>query len=75
MRTVETDAGRTVVEPLASGLVHPWGMALLPDGRLLVTERAGRLRVWSADAGLSEPVPGIPEVWANGQGGLLDVAL
>lgn len=75
MRTVETDAGRTVVEPLASGLVHPWGMALLPDGRLLVTERAGRLRVWSADAGLSEPVAGIPEVWANGQGGLLDVAL
>ncbi|MEZ4422343.1 MAG: PQQ-dependent sugar dehydrogenase [Gemmatimonadota bacterium] len=74
-RTVETDAGRTVVEPLASGLVHPWGMALLPDGRLLVTERAGRLRVWSADAGLSEPVAGIPEVWANGQGGLLDVAL
>lgn len=61
--------------PVATGLEHPWGMALLPDGALLVTERPGRLRLVAADGSVSEPVAGVPEVYAEGQGGLLDVAL
>ncbi|MBY0407414.1 MAG: PQQ-dependent sugar dehydrogenase, partial [Rickettsiales bacterium] len=54
---------------------HSWGMAFLPDGRMLVTERPGRLRIVSADRVLSKPLAGVPEVYAEGQGGLLDVAL
>lgn len=61
----------TVVE----GLQNPWGMTFLPSGRLLVTERPGRLRVAGADGKLSAPVAGLPPVDARGQGGLLDVAL
>ncbi len=66
---------RLAVETVAEGLVHPWGLAFLPDGRMLVTERPGRLRIVSADGTLSEPLKGVPEVVAQGQGGLLDVAL
>ena len=62
-------------ETFARGLVHPWGLAFLPDGRLLVTERPGRLRIVDQQGELSAPIGGIPEVYANGQGGLLDVAL
>lgn len=53
----------------------PWGMAFLPDGRLLVTEREGRLRVIDRNGTVSEPVIGMPEVRAEGQGGLLDVTI
>lgn len=74
-RTVDTETGTIKVETLAEGLDHPWGMAFLPDGRLLVTERAGDLRIMSADGTLTEPLSGVPKVVANGQGGLLDVAL
>lgn len=63
------------VETVAGGLEHPWGMALLPDGALLVTERPGRLRVVAPDGTVSDPLKGVPEVFARGQGGLLDVAL
>jgi glucose/arabinose dehydrogenase len=59
---------------VAVGLEHPWGLAFLPDGRLLVTERPGRLRLVSRD-GVSEPLAGVPAVYARGQGGLLDVSL
>ena len=62
------------VETVAEGLEHPWGLAFLPDGAMLVTERPGRMRV-IRDGVLSEPVRGVPEVDARGQGGLLDVAL
>ncbi len=61
----------TVVE----GLQNPWGMTFLPNGKMLVTERAGRLRVVTADGKMSEPVTGLPAVDARNQGGLLDVAL
>ena len=74
-RTVDTETGTIKVETLAEGLDHPWGMAFLPDGRLLVTERAGDLRIMSADGTLTEPLSGVPKVVATGQGGLLDVAL
>ena len=60
---------------VAEGLQNPWGMAFLPGGRMLVTERPGRLRVVGADGTMSEPVEGLPAVDARGQGGLLDVAL
>ncbi len=63
------------VETIASGLEHPWSVALLPDGGFLVTERPGRLRRISADGEVSAPLKGVPEVFASGQGGLLDVAL
>jgi glucose/arabinose dehydrogenase len=63
------------VETIASGLEHAWGLALLPDGGYLVTERPGRLRVVAPDGTLSDPVQGLPEVLARGQGGLLDVAV
>jgi aldose sugar dehydrogenase len=60
---------------VAGGLQHPWGLALLDDGRMLVTERPGRMRLVAKDGTLSEPLGGIPEVVARGQGGLLDVTL
>ena len=73
-RTISTKAGQIKVETIADGLQHPWGLAFLPDGRLLVTERPGRLRLL-ADGKLSKPLSGVPKVFAQGQGGLLDVAL
>ena len=63
------------VQTLATGLSHPWAMAFLPDGRLLVTERVGRLRILDKSNKLSEPIGGVPEVFHQGQGGLQDVAL
>ena len=63
------------VETFARGLVHPWGLAFLPDGRLLVTERPGRLRLISKQGELAPAISGVPDVYASGQGGLLDVAL
>ncbi|WP_312628885.1 PQQ-dependent sugar dehydrogenase [Scandinavium sp.] len=64
------------VEVLQRKLDHPWSMAFLPDNKgLLITLRGGQLRLWQEGKGLSDPLLGIPRVWANGQGGLLDVAL
>lgn len=64
------------VEQLLDGLDHPWSLAFLPDEKhLLITERSGQLRLWSAEDGLSPPISGVPEVWAQRQGGLLDVVL
>lgn len=60
---------------LAEKLEHPWGMARLPDGAMLITERPGRLRLLSADGVLSDPVKGVPQVDNRQQGGLLDVAI
>jgi glucose/arabinose dehydrogenase len=62
-------------EEIASGLAHPWAIVFLPDGRMLVTERAGRLRVITREGQISAPVAGLPAVDARGQGGLLDVVL
>lgn len=63
------------VTPVAEGLVHPWGIAFLPGGAMLVTERPGRLRLVRPGSGVPAIVTGTPEVWANGQGGLLDVEI
>jgi aldose sugar dehydrogenase len=62
-------------ETLAEGLSHPWGIAALPDGGFLVTERSGDLRHLAMDGTLSDPIEGVPDVLAQKQGGLLDVAL
>ena len=74
-RTVESKDGSIKVETIADGLDEPWGMAFLPDGRLLVTEKGGTLRIVAKDGTISDPVKGVPKVIASGQGGLLDVAL
>lgn len=63
------------VETVATGLEHPWGLDFLPDGRMLVSERPGRLRLVTPDGKLSAPLSGVPAVQARGQGGLLDVAV
>ncbi|SDY24907.1 Glucose/arabinose dehydrogenase, beta-propeller fold [Lysobacter sp. yr284] len=73
--SVPSDLGELRVTEVASGLEHPWAVALLPDGGFLVTERAGRLRRVGADGAISAPLKNVPEVWAQGQGGLLDVVL
>jgi glucose/arabinose dehydrogenase len=74
-RTVPTEAGAVKVETIAKGLDHPWGLAFLPDGEMLVTEKPGTLRRVSKDGAVSKPLSGVPEVVAMGQGGLLDVAI
>ncbi|MBR1238380.1 PQQ-dependent sugar dehydrogenase [Bradyrhizobium sp. AUGA SZCCT0182] len=70
-----SSAGGLEVRTFARGLVNPWSLAFLPDGRMLVTERPGRIRVVSAEGQLSPPLKGVPDVWASGQGGMLDVAI
>lgn len=70
-----SSAGELSVETVASGLENPWGLAFLPDGRMLVTERPGRLRLVETDGKLSRPINGVPSVVARGQGGLLGIAL
>ncbi len=74
-RTFATEVGQIRVETLAEGLSHPWALAFLPEGGLLVTERAGTLRHVSAAGEISPPLAGVPAVEARDQGGLLDVAL
>ena len=71
----DSSSGPLQVQTMASGLVHPWALAFLPDKSLLVTERPGRMRIVSPEGQLSAPLKGVPEVWASGQGGLLDVSL
>lgn len=60
---------------VATGLDNPWALAFLPDGRMLVTERIGRLRVVSREGAVSPPLAGLPPVYASGEGGLMDVAV
>jgi len=74
--TYKSEEGTLTVDEVATGLQHPWALAFLPDKKgMLVTERPGNLRIVSADGKLSEPLGGVPKVWAQGQGGLLDVVL
>src|SRR5918997_3154928 len=72
---VRTDKVEVIVETVARGLQNPWGLAFLPDGRMLVTEKPGRLRIADAEGKLSGPIKGMPRIAAGRQGGLLDVAL
>lgn len=78
---VQTDAPRPTAqagaraEPVASGLENPWGLAFLPSGDMLVTERPGRVRYVTAGGQVSRPLQGAPKAVAGGQGGMLDVAV
>jgi glucose/arabinose dehydrogenase len=74
VKTVPTSAGPVEVSRFADGLERPWGIDFLPDGRALVTEKPGRLRIMARDGSLSPPLAGTPKVFAQGQGGLMDVA-
>lgn len=72
-RTFETEHYTVRVATVADGLDHPWSLAWLPDGRMLVAERPGRLRIVAPGGEVSAPVAGLPEIAAGGQGGLMDV--
>jgi len=73
--TFPTSAGDVTVQTVATGLAHPWSLAFLPDGRMLVTERPGRMRIVTREGKLSPPLTGVPPVLARGQGGLFDIVL
>lgn len=71
-----SEEGQLTVSTVAEGLRNPWALAFLPDGQgMLVTERPGNLRVVSAEGKVGPPLSGVPKVWVEGQGGLLDVVL
>jgi aldose sugar dehydrogenase len=70
-----SSAGELEVRTIARGLANPWALAFLPDGKMLVTERPGRMRIVTTEGQISPPLKGVPEVWASGQGGLLDVVI
>ncbi|MGJ4729106.1 PQQ-dependent sugar dehydrogenase [Luteimonas sp. SDU101] len=72
-QVLESEHGRLAVQVLAEGLVHPWALAFLPDGTMLVSERPGRLRRIDADGTVSDALDGVPEAFVQGQSGLLDV--
>lgn len=73
-QTIDSSAGALTATVVAEGLDHPWGLALLGDGRMLVTERSGALRLVT-DGKVGAPIAGTPAVFHQGQGGLLDIAL
>ena len=75
IESVHTGEAVVSVVEVAAGLDTPWGMTFLPDGRMLVTERPGNLVIVAADGAVSSPLAGTPTVYAQGQGGLMDVAL
>jgi glucose/arabinose dehydrogenase len=76
VQTFKSEEGTVEVTTVVRGLEHPWSVAFLPEQQgMLVTERPGNLRWVSAEGKLSAPLSGVPEVWAKGQGGLLDVVL
>jgi glucose/arabinose dehydrogenase len=72
--TIKTEKVTLSIETLATGLDHPWAVEVLPDDAIVITERSGKLRILR-DGKLGKPVKGMPDVYVDGQGGLLDVAL
>jgi aldose sugar dehydrogenase len=74
-QVIQTSAGELRVDTVAKDLSRPWGFQFLPDGRMIVTERAGNIRIVGKDGTLSPPIEGAPKVLARGQGGMLDIAL
>lgn len=73
--TISSKAGPIDVKEITTSLSHPWGLAFLPDGRMLVTERSGNLRYVSQDGQVSAPIAGLPALYVKGQGGLLDIVV
>ena len=74
-QAIQTSAGELRVDTIAKDLSHPWGLQFLPDGRMIVTERDGDIRIVAKDGKMSPPLAGAPKVLARGQGGMLDIAL
>jgi glucose/arabinose dehydrogenase len=72
---ITTEKHKIKVDTITTSLNNPWGIAFLPDGRILVTERSGKILIVENDKLLDEQVQGVPEVFAKGQGGLLDIQL
>ena len=73
--TFNTSAGKVAVTTIAEHLAHPWSLAFLPDRRMLVTERPGRMHIVTIDGKISAPLPGVPKVFHRSQAGLMDVVL
>ncbi|MBL7873336.1 MAG: PQQ-dependent sugar dehydrogenase [Cyclobacteriaceae bacterium] len=73
--TITTEKQKFVLESITTELQRPWGMAFLPDGRAMVTEKDGEIRIIKDGKLLEEKISGVPEVFNNGQGGLLDIQL
>ena len=74
-QSFKSSAGDLKVETVVRGIVNPWAIAFLPDSRMLITERPGRMRIATRDGKLSPPLTGVPKVFAVSQGGLHDVVL
>jgi len=72
---IDSELHRFRIETIATGLDMPWGMVFLPDGRLLLTERVGRLRILTIGGALEEPITGTPKTYVRQDGGMLDIAL
>ncbi|WP_052417624.1 PQQ-dependent sugar dehydrogenase [Cellvibrio mixtus] len=72
---IKTESGTIRVNTIAEGLENVWSLAFLPDGKMLVTEKPGRMRIVSPDGKLGEPLQGLPKIYNQGQAGLLDVVL
>src|SRR6476661_7630052 len=72
---ISSSAGSLTIQTVASGLVNPWSLAFLPDGRMLVTERPGRMRIVAHNGQLSPALGNVPKVYAQSQAGLMDVLL
>ncbi|WP_213997124.1 PQQ-dependent sugar dehydrogenase [Arsukibacterium sp.] len=72
---IKSEKATLQLDVVSEGLEHPWGLAFLADGKMLVTERAGRMRYVNADGSLSKPISGLPDITVAGQGGLLDIVL
>lgn len=73
--TFHSSGGNLAIQTVASGLVHPWSLVFLPDGRMLVTERPGRMRLVARNGQLSQPLANVPKVYAQSQAGLMDILL
>lgn len=74
-QSIDTEKHSLRVVTVAKGLEEPWSLAWLPDGRMLVTEKTGQMRIVAKDGAVSKPIKGVPKVATSGQGGLLDVIL
>lgn len=72
---IESQKQRFGIDTITTELINPWGLAFLPDGRILVTERSGSIRVIAEGKMQPEPLEGVPAVFAEGQGGLMDIQL
>ena len=72
---IQDDIGEVTYEKVTSGIQNPWGMAFFPNGDILVTEKSGEIRIIRDGELLKQKIEGVPKVFLNGQGGLLDIEI